>query len=76
MQLRSLSAARVPTNGPPRRTRLLRREIAALLAIKALLLYGIWCAFFSDPVLPKMTEGMDPARVANAIVATPPAARP
>jgi hypothetical protein len=42
----------------------LRREIALMLAIKALLLFGIWHAFFSEPQVPKMTEGMNPDRVA------------
>jgi hypothetical protein len=57
----------------------LRREIVVLLAVKAALLYGLWLAFFSQPLLPKMTEGMDPARVAAALVAPPsdpPAAKP
>lgn len=46
----------------------LRREIALMLAIKAVLLFGIWHAFFSEPQVPKMTEGMDPDRVAANLV--------
>lgn len=49
-------------------TRHLRREIALMLSIKAMLLYGIWFAFFSEPQLPKMTEGMDPDRVASTLI--------
>jgi hypothetical protein len=49
-------------------TRHLRREIALMLAIKAMLLYGIWLAFFSEPQLPKMTAGMDPGRVAATLI--------
>jgi len=49
----------------------LGRDIALLLAAKIALLMVIRAAFFSDPVLPKMTEGMDPGRVAAAIVAAP-----
>lgn len=55
-------------------TRHLRREIALMLAIKAVLLYGIWFAFFSEPQLPKMTEGMDPGRVASTLI--PPTTTP
>jgi hypothetical protein len=50
---------------------LLGREIAAALAIKLLLLYGLWYVFFSHPALHSMTEGMDPDRVAAALVAPP-----
>ncbi|MBU1236499.1 MAG: hypothetical protein KJ634_10865 [Gammaproteobacteria bacterium] len=46
----------------------LRREIALMLAVKVALLYGIWFLFFSEPQLKKMTEGMDPDRVAASIV--------
>lgn len=49
-------------------TRRLRREIVLMLAIKAALLYGLWFAFFSEPQLPRMTEGMDPARVASTLI--------
>jgi hypothetical protein len=56
----------------PRLKSKLGREIALLLAAKIALLVAIRAAFFSDPVLPKMTEGMDPGRVAAAIVAPAP----
>jgi len=46
----------------------LRREIALMLAVKVALLYGIWFAFFSEPQLKKMTEGMDPGRVATSLI--------
>lgn len=52
----------------------LRREIAVMLAIKAALLYGLWFVFFSEPQLPKMTEGMDPNRVAATLIAPTPTA--
>jgi len=50
----------------------LRREIAIALAIKLLLLYGLWYFFFSHPAIHGMTEGMDPDRVAAALIAVPP----
>jgi hypothetical protein len=54
-------------------TRSLRREILLVLAIKLLVLVGIWIAFFSRPAIDSMTAGMDPGRVAAAIapVSTP-----
>jgi hypothetical protein len=57
------------------RRNLLGREIAAMLAVKLLVLYGIWNAFFSQPLLPKMIAGMDPGRVAAVLIASdaPPA---
>jgi hypothetical protein len=56
----------------------LGREIALALALKLLLLYGLWALFFSQPQLAKMSAGMDPSRVAAAVVAAPanPAAKP
>lgn len=50
----------------------LRREITIALAIKLLLLYGLWYFFFSHPAIHGMTEGMDPDRVAAALIAVPP----
>lgn len=44
------------------------REIAWLLAIKAVVLYVIWYAFFSEPQLEKMTEGLDPDHVAATLI--------
>ena len=58
----------IPHAGHCMATRHLRREIALMLAIKAALLYAIWFAFFSEPQLPKMTEGMDPGRVASTLI--------
>lgn len=66
MRLRPLNPFR-DTEGRPRSP--LVREIAFMLAFKMLLLYAIWQAFFSQPVLPKMTEGMDPGRVAAVLIA-------
>jgi hypothetical protein len=54
--------------------KMLGREIALALAVKLLLLYGLWYVFFSHPALHSMTEGMDPDRVAAALIA-PPAAQ-
>lgn len=51
----------------------LRREITIALAIKLLVLYGLWYAFFSHPSIHGMTEGMDPDRVAAVLIAPPPA---
>ncbi|VVC82387.1 cytochrome oxidase putative small subunit CydP [Sideroxydans sp. CL21] len=51
----------------------LRREIAVALAIKFLVLYGLWYAFFSHPSIHGMTEGMNPDRVAAALIAPLPA---
>jgi len=43
-------------------------EIALMLALKVALIYALWHAFFSQPVLKKMTVGLDPARVAAVLV--------
>jgi hypothetical protein len=51
--------------------KLLGREIAIVLAIKLLALYGLWYVFFSHPAIHGMTEGMDPDCVAAALVAPP-----
>lgn len=50
---------------------LMWHEIAATLAIKLLLLYGLWYVFFSHPALHSMIDGMDPERVAAALIAPP-----
>jgi hypothetical protein len=49
----------------------LRLEVAVALAIKLLVLYGLWYVFFSHPALHSMIDGMDPDRVAAALVAPP-----
>ena len=49
----------------------LRRELIAALAIKLLVLAGLWAVFFSRPAFDGMTEGMAPGRVAAAIVSAP-----
>ena len=50
----------------------LRIEIIVALALKLLLLYGLWYFFFSQPAIHSMTEGMNPDRVAAALIAPPP----
>lgn len=50
----------------------LRLEITVALAIKLLVLYALWYFFFSHPAIHGMTEGMDPDRVAAALIAQPP----
>jgi hypothetical protein len=47
----------------------LAREIALTLAIKGVLLYGIWAAFFSQPSIDSMIDGMAPDRVSAVLVA-------
>lgn len=51
--------------------RSLGREIAVALAIKLLVLYGLWSVFFSRPAIHDMTAGMAPERVAAALLAPP-----
>jgi len=49
----------------------LGREIALLLVVKLGVLYALWLAFFSQPAIRGMSEGMDPQRVATAVVSAP-----
>jgi hypothetical protein len=49
----------------------LAREIAITLAIKLLLLYGLWFLYFSRPAIDNMVDGMDPDRVAAIVVTSP-----
>jgi hypothetical protein len=58
-----------PRRGTARRAGL-AWEIAITLLAKLLLLYGIWWAFFSEPQLPDMIQGLDPGLVADRL-ATP-----
>ncbi|HUW50767.1 MAG TPA: hypothetical protein VMV75_07100 [Sulfuricella sp.] len=44
------------------------REISFMLILKAVVLYGIWYAFFSHPAVPSIIRGMDAAKVSTAIV--------
>jgi uncharacterized protein involved in cysteine biosynthesis len=53
--------------GKPLRRAGLVREIAFTLLAKLILLYGIWWAFFSEPQLPDMIQGLDPALVAERL---------
>ena len=50
----------------------LRIEITVALALKLLVLYGLWYFFFSQPAIHSMTEGMDSDRVAAMLIAPPP----
>ncbi len=59
---------RVEPSSPHR----LAREIAYTLAIKGVLLYGIWMASFSHPGIDSMIDGMDPDQVGAAITASAP----
>ena len=45
----------------------LARDIAIVLVVKAIVLYGLWYAFFRMPAAPRMT--MDPAVVEHRIFA-------
>jgi len=33
-----------------------------MLILKAVVLYGIWCAFFSHPAVPSLAKGLDAAK--------------
>lgn len=46
----------------------LAKEIAIALAVKAAVLCAIWYAFFNQPILPSMINGMDPGEVGAAVV--------
>ncbi len=46
----------------------LAREIALLLVIKLCALTAIWYAFYREPVIPSMIDGMDPAQVTQAVL--------
>jgi hypothetical protein len=39
-----------PTSNQPDKPRSLKREIAVILVIKVILLYGIWALWFDQPV--------------------------
>lgn len=46
----------------------LSREIVILLVVKLCALTAIWYAFYRDPVIPSMIDGMDPAHVSQAVL--------
>lgn len=48
--------------------RTLAKEITLLLIIKICALSVLWYAFFSDPVIPSMIDGMDPNQVSSAVL--------
>lgn len=49
----------------------LAREIAFMLVVKTVALGAIWFAFFSHPVVPSMSTGMDPTKVGEAVAYRP-----
>ncbi len=49
----------------------LSKEIALVLIIKLCVLTALWYAFFRDPVLPSMIDGMDPEQVSSALLQHP-----
>jgi hypothetical protein len=52
----------------------LARDITVALVVKAIVLYGLWYAFFRTPAAPRMT--MEPAVVAHKLFAPVPLAEP
>lgn len=46
----------------------LYKEIALLLLVKLLALSMIWYAFYREPVIPSMIDGMDPGQVTTAVL--------
>ena len=52
----------------------LAKEIAVLLAVKAVALFVIWYAFFSRPPIPSMIKGMEPVKVETALLHRAPVA--
>ena len=42
-----------------------------MLVIKMCALTAIWYAFYREPVIPSMIDGMDPARVSQAVLRQP-----
>ena len=67
-QLAPLPPRAAPESGRrSRRMSPLARDIVIVLVVKAIVLYGLWYAFFRMPAAPGMT--MDPAVVEHRIVA-------
>jgi hypothetical protein len=54
-----------------RREKPLAREIVLLLVVKLCALTAIWYAFYREPVVPSMIDGMDPAQVTEAVLWQP-----
>jgi hypothetical protein len=46
----------------------LSREIVILLVVKLCALTAIWYAFYREPVIPSMIDGMNPAHVSQAVL--------
>ena len=52
----------------------LARDIVIVLIVKAVVLYGLWYAFFRMPIAPGMT--MDPAAVEHRLLSPAPVLKP
>jgi hypothetical protein len=52
----------------PRKEKPLTTEIVLLLVVKLCALTAIWYAFYREPVIPSMIDGMDPAQVSEAVL--------
>ncbi len=59
------------TSALPHRERPLSREIVTLLIVKLIALTVLWYAFFREPVISSMIDGMDPEQVMNAVLRHP-----
>jgi hypothetical protein len=46
----------------------LSREIVILLVVKLCAITAIWYAFYREPVIPSMIDGMNPAHVSQAVL--------
>lgn len=54
-----------------RKQKPLTKEIAVLLVVKLLALTMIWYAFYRQPVIPSMIDGMNPEQVSAAVLRHP-----
>lgn len=52
----------------PGKEKPLYKEITLLLVVKLLALTMIWYAFYREPVIPSMIDGMDPGQVTTAVL--------
>jgi hypothetical protein len=55
----------------PGKEKPLAREIVLLLLVKLCALTAIWYAFYREPVIPSMIDGMNPSQVTQAILRQP-----
>ncbi len=49
----------------------LSKEIIILLVVKLCAITAIWYAFYREPVIPSMIDGMNPTHVSQAILRQP-----